>query len=921
MSATSPTNAPLQSGATTAQLGGDAARGDETFASIQTTVASSTGMDELHDWVELSGPGGLGDELNVVLIADHIPPEVLAIDGPLPIYFLARTEVKEKEYSDVKAINVYEVACNSGKYWETPMEFLIRDEKEKREGKGIGEWYFPAIVGEEIARDYATLPEAPDDDSFFNVGINDEGDRVMIVGVKFFRRKEDHFKAMVKAQRVKAQKQLVDWSREHLKTDRTTQRIFEGFYAKVVEPNDWGSMGFDEVEKFVKRDDVTEVSRAMLGRLMMLCNYGRGGRPLISGTVNVKIILAAFMIVNKPNMVFENMDDLSNGVIDAGRDFIGKLKDVCKMVAEGESWRAASVKTDKKLPSLLCAYLCKFKTWKLQHEKRLANRLTKALQGLERAEAGLERSKSNEPIRAEIENQKARLREKLKTIAGEGALRAYDETRCMIPAVAVSTPSGGSGTGAQGRPVRGILGDGGGVGGMTNMQLAHELMVDSEFRLEDLDEMNEHDNDRMVRTKIRETFETVFWESLVEDIDNEVPSYVRVMSVLEEIRTSISQLSKGIPSADGRINGIINVEDIVDKLAAKKVTHAQLVPMVNEVMDIIEAIHTHQRDTKNKRKSGDEWIEVRMRMLGVQDRGDKDGKNVCEILRFMLNRIHAIRVKTANTKLMAIAPTIREHGVEYEKSRFQQALDGKEVTMDGVNVWINATLKEAEGFQAASAPFKVEDVKAGGAIAYEKVVKYGIVRLVTKFRADSGIELPATMLMDRIRIVSLHNFFRMDVLCATALTSAMVWINQRGYDLEKNRELLGFVQNVAVTSPPRNHFGLTAFAKRISNAISYCVTEEADLQQLVDKIEMDCALDAPLYKALFSSMRDVWFALLDKQDTDVVSRRLPMAARVIVDMIDKKMDTFRKMVRLNLRVHVDRYNGIVSRECAKVYGA
>ena len=46
----------------------------------------------------------------------------------------------------------------------------------------------------------------------------------------------------------------------------------------------------------------------------------------------------------------------------------------------------------------------------------------------------------------------------------------------------------------------------------------------------------------------------------------------------------------------------------------------------------------------------------------------------CKALELCLDRVHALSVDTANNKLRAIAPVIREHSVEYERSHFRKKL-------------------------------------------------------------------------------------------------------------------------------------------------------------------------------------------------------------------------------------------------------
>jgi len=43
----------------------------------------------------------------------------------------------------------------------------------------------------------------------------------------------------------------------------------------------------------------------------------------------------------------------------------------------------------------------------------------------------------------------------------------------------------------------------------------------------------------------------------------------------------------------------------------------------------------------------------------------------CNALEFLLNRCNAMRIDAANARLRIIAPTIRDHGVDYERGKFQ----------------------------------------------------------------------------------------------------------------------------------------------------------------------------------------------------------------------------------------------------------
>ena len=80
---------------------------------------------------------------------------------------------------------------------------------------------------------------------------------------------------------------------------------------------------------------------------------------------------------------------------------------------------------------------------------------------------------------------------------------------------------------------------------MLNQQLAHELLLDPLFQLE---EEGGPQTENPVFHNIRESFHRSFWDSLEDDLKLEYPCYVRVIRVLGQICDGIHDLceSSGI---------------------------------------------------------------------------------------------------------------------------------------------------------------------------------------------------------------------------------------------------------------------------------------------------------------------------------------------------------------------------------------
>ena len=82
---------------------------------------------------------------------------------------------------------------------------------------------------------------------------------------------------------------------------------------------------------------------------------------------------------------------------------------------------------------------------------------------------------------------------------------------------------------------------------MSNQQVAHELLLDPLFQLED-EGCGSHTAENPIFHNINESFHRQFWDSLEDDLKLEYPCYVRVIRVLGQICDGIHDLceSSGI---------------------------------------------------------------------------------------------------------------------------------------------------------------------------------------------------------------------------------------------------------------------------------------------------------------------------------------------------------------------------------------
>jgi hypothetical protein len=54
----------------------------------------------------------------------------------------------------------------------------------------------------------------------------------------------------------------------------------------------------------------------------------------------------------------------------------------------------------------------------------------------------------------------------------------------------------------------------------------------------------------------------------------------------------------------------------------------------------------------------------------------KKPRAFCKGLEFLLDRVNAMRIDAANARLRLIAPVLQDHGIDYERGKFQVSLIG-----------------------------------------------------------------------------------------------------------------------------------------------------------------------------------------------------------------------------------------------------
>jgi hypothetical protein len=247
------------------------------------------------------------------------------------------------------------------------------------------------------------------------------------------------------------------------------------------------TLPYADLSTRLRDTSLIHVMKLILHRVCVLTAEGVRSFPGAEDTknVNVRVFVASFMIAYHPNDVFESINELETDLHLAAVAMLEVFDTLCIAIIASKRGTDLTEPIKKALnfPGVLHTYLKAFQAWKLPDEAKLTARITHALTALYEADDHLVEGDTETPkLRAEFGAQQERLRNKLVQIAGEKALKKLDDLResqgLTRARIAVNNGAGaaatGEGSGYSALPRR-----------MTNEQMAHELLLDSTFTLDE----------------------------------------------------------------------------------------------------------------------------------------------------------------------------------------------------------------------------------------------------------------------------------------------------------------------------------------------------------------------------------------------------------------------------------------------------
>jgi hypothetical protein len=232
---------------------------------------------------------------------------------------------------------------------------------------------------------------------------------------------------------------------------------------------------FENVVISLRESSRITIMKNFLQRVHILSNLIHSWQVDESGVVNARIVLAGYMISFHTAKVFETVGVIEKNLIESSTALLQLMEKIAKELVSLGSFQALPKELTKNFHKFLMKYLNDFKTWKVPDEQKLTTRIKHALVALEEAQMQLPADEpTDSKLAIELRVQIERLRGKLAHVGGPAVLRQFDESRAAWRASA--TRKSGSNEGETTDSFGGRV---------SNEALAHELLLDPAFQLND----------------------------------------------------------------------------------------------------------------------------------------------------------------------------------------------------------------------------------------------------------------------------------------------------------------------------------------------------------------------------------------------------------------------------------------------------
>ncbi|XP_056091740.1 T-complex protein 11-like protein 2 [Rhinichthys klamathensis goyatoka] len=204
---------------------------------------------------------------------------------------------------------------------------------------------------------------------------------------------------------------------------------------------------------------------------------------------------------------------------------------------------------------------------------------------------------------------------------------------------------------------------------LSNLSLAHEIVVNRNFHLEPPDLPQ-----NSLEKRVKDMVHKAFWDCLESELNNDPPEYGHAIKLLEEIReTLLSFLNPGANRLRTQIMEVLDM-DLIRQQAANNVVDIQ--GLVSYIINTMGKFCAPVRDDEIKKLK-------------------ENSSDVVKLFKEIFRVLDLMKMDMVNFTIQSLRPELQRQSVEYERAKFQSILERTPNALDHTTEWIRSSIEEA----------------------------------------------------------------------------------------------------------------------------------------------------------------------------------------------------------------------------------
>ncbi|KAG0183078.1 hypothetical protein DFQ29_000081 [Apophysomyces sp. BC1021] len=497
---------------------------------------------------------------------------------------------------------------------------------------------------------------------------------------------------------------------------------------------------FNQLIKLLRRNDVIQVTARILHVAL--------GMPIKESLQKARVLLSAYMMLMCPAEIFQNAQ-----VVAEEQDLLSAAK---KLLHFYEKWldsHNSQVQSSAKLALEECwnTFYALFESWKSKDMKHLLTNMSAYYLELVRLKHMLTIQGDVEGADTQLDEQLNQVKTRMYQLGGRAALERLAEAEKGL----IAELSGGGASSVPPSPtprpeklpgsqeqqpqvspeqLTRLLSGYAPASGISNEQLAHEIIMDPDFKIQ------KHQPQTKLEEQVRQMATKAFFDQVRDDIRDGHPE-------------------RSLPNL---------MRDIRDRMLPLVRPESVLYQSISEVIDI----PLIEQQTKTHTFELDKVIQY---VLDVM-------RQICAPIRGILETLEEMSFDLINFRLRALRPHLIPIAVEYEQTKFAEALRQGNVGLAKTRSWLQSATHRLHEVAMQRNPEGVQPAK--NRPTPDVILDDAFVSILTSAELCTRTTCPETILLDVDRLAAYQNEAQ-----ATTMVAALVML-AKNFGSSENLEAL-----------------------------------------------------------------------------------------------------------------------------------